>query len=136
MSNFVYDKAKEGFLNGKFNFSQKSFKLLFVNNNYSPNQNLDEFISNIDPSYIVYRSANLSNVTNNNGIIDANDISFTLPSNIGFNSIILCQVETLDNQSRLITYIDTAAGLPYSGSPQEVVSTIVWSNLSGKILSI
>lgn len=136
MSNVVYDKAKENILNGQINFSENTFKLLFVDNNYIINQNSDEFISDIDSSHIVYRSSNLLNVVNNNGIIDADDIPFTIAANVSFSSIILCQIESLDSQSRLIVYIDTASGLPYEGSPQAVESRIVWSNLSGKILSI
>ena len=136
MSNFVYSKAKEAILNGQINFSTDNFKLLFANSTYTPNQSLDKFVSDIDSSSIVYRSSNLSNVSNINGVIDASDITFTLEPNTSFNSIILFQDEGSDNQSLLIMYIDTASGLPYSGSTASITSTIIWSNLSGKILSI
>jgi len=136
MSNFVYNKAKQGILNGKFNFAQKSFKVLFTNSTYVPNQNLNEFVSDINPSSIVFRSNNLLSVLNTNGTIDADDLDFTLGANISFKSIILFQSEVLDQESRLLAYIDDAVGLPYSGVSIAVSSTIVWNNLSGKILSI
>jgi hypothetical protein len=136
VSNFVYIKAKEAILNGEINFAEDNFKVLFTNSNYTANQSLDEFVSDIESSSIVYRSNNLANVSNINGVIDANDLSFTLSANIDFSSIILFQFKNSDQESRLITHIDNAIGLPYVGSSQPVSSTIVWSNLSGKILSI
>jgi hypothetical protein len=136
VSNFVYIKAKEAILNGEINFAEDNFKVLFTNSNYTANQSLDEFVSDIESSSIVYRSNNLANVSNINGVIDANDLSFTLSANIDFSSIILFQFKNSDQESRLITHIDNAIGLPYVSSSQPVSSTIVWSNLSGKILSI
>lgn len=136
MSNFVYTKAKEAILNGEINFSINNFKLLFTNSNYVPNQTLNKFVSDIGSSSIVYRSNNLSNVTNINGVIDANDVTFTLDPNVSFNAIILFQDKGSDSESLLITYIDTATGIPYEGTTSSVTSTIIWSNLSGKILSI
>lgn len=136
MANFVYTKAKEAILNGEINFSANNFKLLFANSSYSPNQNLHKFVSDIGSSSIVYRSNSISNISNVNGVIDADDVTFTIEANTSFNSIILFQDEGSDQQSLLIMYIDTASGLPYQGSSTSVSSTIVWSNLSGKILSI
>lgn len=136
MSNFVYTKAKEAVLNGEIDFSTNNFKLLFTNSNYVPDQNLNKFVSDLNPSSIVYRSNNLSNVTNINGVIDADDVNFTLNANISFNAIILFQNGSSDQQSLLIMYIDTASGIPYQGTSSSVTSTIIWSNLSGKILSI
>jgi hypothetical protein len=136
MSNFIYKKAKEGILNGLFSFNEKNFKVLFTNENYTANENLDQFVSDITPSAIVYRSNNLSNVTNINGVIDAEDLTFTISANVGFNSLVLYQIGNSDQESRLLAYVDTAIGLPYAGSAEPVSSSIVWSNLPGKILSI
>jgi hypothetical protein len=136
MSNFVYTKAKEAILNGQINFGENNFKILFTNSNYTADQSLNEFVSDIESSSIVYRSDNLTNVSNINGIIDADDLSFTLSSNIDFNSIILFQSKNSDQESRLIAHIDEVAGLPYIGSSEPLSAVIVWSNLSGKILSI
>lgn len=136
MSNFIYTKAKQAILNGEINFSQDVFRLLFVNQNYSPNQTLHEYVSDVSNSAIVQRSSNLTNVSNNNGVIDADDVTFTLDANTGFSSIILFQAKNLDQESRLIAYIDTVEGLPYSGSAVPLPTIIVWSNLAGKILSI
>jgi hypothetical protein len=136
MSNFVYTKAKEAILNGQINFGENNFKILFTNSNYTADQSLNEFVSDIESSSIVYRSDNLTNVSNINGIIDADDLSFTLSSNIDFNSIILFQSKNSDQESRLIAHIDEVVGLPYIGSSEPLSAVIVWSNLSGKILSI
>lgn len=136
MANFVYGKAKQKILNGEIDFSSNNFKILLTNSTYSPNQNTDEFVSNITSSSIEYRSENLNNITNNLGVIDANDITFSLSANKSIDALVLYQVGVNDSSSILLLYIDTATGLPFPGSSQAVTVSINWSNEATRILSI
>lgn len=137
MSNFVYPKTKEAILNGNINFSGNQFKLLLINSsNYTPNQTTDQFVSDIPSNAKVYTTSAISNLTNNSGTVDADDVSITLPSNYAFEAIVLFQQGTSDANSRLIMYIDTAEGLPFVNTLEQTSMSIVWSNTSTKILSI
>lgn len=136
MSNFIYSKAKEAILNGEFNFNDNSFRVLFTTNSYIPNQNSHQFVSDISPETIAVRVPVLENITNVAGTIDASDITFTLPANTSIVAMVFYQVGVSDSDSRLLFYVDTADGLPYAGSAEEISVTIAWNNTSTKILSI
>lgn len=137
VSNFVYSKTKQAILNGEIDFASNNFKVLLVDSSeYTPNQASDEFLSDITVNARVYTTSPISSLTNTLGVIDGDDISITLPSNYAFEALVLFQDGTSDANARLIMYIDTAEGLPFVGTSEQVSMTIVWSNTSTKILSI
>ena len=71
MSNFVYPKTKQAILNGEINFSSNQFKVLLVDSSqYTPNQQTDEFLSDINLNARVYTTSSISNLTNTLGTID------------------------------------------------------------------
>lgn len=136
MANFVYKKAKQNILNGNINFSSNNFKVLFTNSSYTANQNTDEFVSNIPSASIVHRSENIQNITNILGVIDGSDFSFSLSPNTSINAVVLYQVGVNDSSSILLSYVDTASGLPFPGSSQSTTVSVNWSNEVSKILSL
>lgn len=136
MPNAVYKKAKQNILNGKIDFSTKNFRVLFTDSSYVVNLNLDEFVSDISLSSIKLRSTDLESVTNVDGTVDAQDIVVTIPANTSFDYMVFYQVGLSDNESRLLFYIDSADGLPFSGLLEEINMVINWNNSSTKILSL
>jgi len=128
MANFIYGKAKQGILNGQFNFSLNTFKVALVKNSYTPNQNVHEFLSDVLNSNIAYRTENLPSLTNVLGTINSQDFVFTLPANTSFNSAVIYQVGSSDSNSRLLAYIDIATGFPFTGSQNEVIVAFDWLN--------
>ena len=61
MANFVYKKAKESLLNGEFNLSSNNLKVLLIDKSlYTPNENSDQYISDIPAGAIKKRSNNES----------------------------------------------------------------------------
>lgn len=136
MANFVYKKAKQNILNGKIDFSTKTFRVLFTNNIYIADENSDEFVSQINSSSIVLRSSSVQGITNIDGTIDAQDLTITIPANTAFSSIVFYQVGTSDADSRLLFYVDSAEGLPFSGTLEETNIIVNWNNLPEKILSL
>jgi hypothetical protein len=137
MSNFVYDKTKEAILNGDIDFSSNIFKLLFINTDlYVVDRANDLYVSDVPSQAIVYTSVQLSNITNSNGTIDAEDVVFSFPPNTGFDAIVLFQQGSSNFNSILISYIDTAEGLPFEAVSTIVDGTISWSNSLTKILSL
>lgn len=136
MANFVYKKAKQAILNGQFNFSADSFRVSFIKSSYIPNENSHEFLSDIPSLSIAYTSENITEITNNLGIIDAGDFSSTIPENTAFNAIIFYKVGSNDGNSRLLFYIDSSTGLPFTGSSEAVTVIFNWNNDINRILSI
>lgn len=136
MSNFLYTKSKTQILNGNINFSSDSLKLIATNASYIPSQNNDEFVSDIPGSSIIFRSANLANKIVSSGTFDADDLEINGYAGTAFNAIILYKDTGSDLSSRLLCYINQAAGLPFAGASSETDVIIFWNNGSDKILSL
>jgi hypothetical protein len=137
MSNFVYGKAKESFLKGEINLLNNSIKALIVHSSeYSVSQNVDQFVSNIPAAAIKYRSNPIQNKSITLGIFDADDLLIPDYPGPAFDTIVIYQDSSNDSSSRLLFYIDNAAGLPFTGSISTSPVTIVWDNGSNKIISI
>jgi hypothetical protein len=136
MSNFIYGKAKEAFLNGLIDMSNDQIDLIFVKNTYVPSVNSDEFVSDIGIENITTTPIELTNVTNTLGVIDANDVFVNGYPGTAFKAVVIFQANTSGSDSRLIAYIDTSEGLPFSGTNEIIDITIAWSNDSKKIISI
>jgi len=136
MANFIYGKAKQALLNGEINVLSNNLKILLVNNLYNPSINLDEYVSDLDPNSIKNRSGIIQNVVSTLGILDADDIEIPVHNGAAFNAVVLYQNGISDSDSRLISYIDTSAGLPFVGVNFSLPVTIIWNNDSIKILSL
>ena len=136
MANFIYGKAKQSLLNGEFNISSDSLKVLLVTDSYVPSQNTDQFVSNISGSYIKERTSSLTNVTNILGVIDADDVTVAEYSGLAFKALVIYKDSGTDSTSRLLAYIDTATGIPFLGINAVTNITINWSNSSNKIISL
>jgi hypothetical protein len=136
MSNFVYGKAKEAMLNGQINVISNSLKVLLVSSSYVPSINSDQYVSNINVNHIINRSGVIQNVTNTLGVLDASDIVISEHDGSAFNAVVLYQNGTSDSDSRLISYIDTSAGLPFAGVNFSLPVTIIWNNSFSKIISL
>ena len=136
MANFVYKKAKESMLSGEINLSANSLKVAFVDTSlYTPNQNSDEFLSIIPTAAKKYRSAALTNVSNDLGVLDADDLTIFYDG-AAFNAVVFYQYGTADSDSRLIAFIDDSEGLPFSGTAEPSSIALQWNNTSTKIISL
>lgn len=136
MSNFVYKKAKESMLSGEINLSANSLKVAFIDTSlYTPNQSTNEFLSDIPTLAKKYRSAALTNVSNDLGVLDADDLTI-VHDGVPFNAIVFYQYGTTDSDSRLIAFIDESEGLPFTGTAEASSMTFQWNNSSTKIISL
>jgi len=136
VANFIYGKAKQSLLNGEFNISSDSLKVLLVTESYVPNQNIDQFVSNISGSYIKQRTSSLTNVTNTLGVIDADNVLVSNYDGSAFKALVIYKDSGTDATSRLLAYIDTATGIPFLGINATTDITISWSSGSNKIISL
>jgi hypothetical protein len=136
MSNFIYGKAKEAFLNGLIDMSNDQIDVIFVKDTYVPSVNSDEFVLDVGIENITTTAIGLNNVTNTLGVIDANDVLVNSYPGTAFNAVIIFQAKTSAEDSRLIAYIDNSNGLPFSGTNEPIDITISWNNDYNKIISI
>lgn len=136
MANFIYKKAKESFLKGEINLYSNTIKVLILNNSYNPNAETHQFVSDINSSYIEARSSALNNKSVVLGVFDADDIDIPDYSGNSFNSLALYVDSGSDSTSRLIAYIDSSTGIPFSSANVSATITIVWNNDSTKIISL
>jgi hypothetical protein len=129
-------KLKHGLLRGSINTSASQYAVLLIDKSlYSINAANDEFVSDIPALAIKTRTGNISGITVNNGVLDANDLIISHDGSY-FDAIICYQVAGTDAGSRLFFYIDSSTGLPYSGSNSSSSITIIWSNTVSKIISL
>jgi len=137
MANTVYAKAKQALLEGDLDLTGQSLKVLFIKKSlYTPNFLTNQYVSDIPTAAIVFRTANIGNVTAQNGILDATDLLEESYSGGTFDGIILYQVGLSDSSSRLIFFIDESEGLPFTATGESLLLTLQWNNESGKILSL
>jgi len=137
MANFVYKKAKEALLNGQINVLSDQLKVLLLKKpNYTPNQDLDQHVSDIPANAIIKRSEAITGVSSTSGILDATDITILEYDGSAFDAVALYKYQPSDSNSKLIFYIDTSSGLPFAGSNSVNSVTIFWSDESTKILSL
>jgi hypothetical protein len=136
MANFIYGKAKESMLSGELNLTTNALKVAFIETSlYTPNQNQDEFMSDIPTAAKKYRSSALSNVSNSLGVLDADDLTI-IHDGVAFDAIVFYQYGTADSDSRLIAFIDTSEGIPFAGTAEPSSITIQWNNSPTKIISL
>lgn len=70
----MYTKCKDTILSGSLNFNNDSIKVLIVNSSYVPNQDVDQFISDIPSSARLISSPSVSDKTISGGKLDASDV--------------------------------------------------------------
>lgn len=137
MANFLYDKAREKFLNGEISWTSNDIKVMLVSNAYTPSQNSDESLANIPSGARIKSSSNLTNKTSLNGVAGAADVVLTdMPNNVTVNAFVLYKDTNSNEASKsLIAYIDTAAGaLPTTTTTSEF--KIIWNTGANKIFKL
>lgn len=135
MANALYDKGREGFLDGSIDWDTNSIKVVLVDEaddtiDLAVDDNLDDRAA----ASRVATSGNLANKTVTNGVADADDITFTAVSGDQFESFDLYKDTGTESTSRLICNIDTATGLPSTPSGGDI--TIRWDSGSNRIFKL
>ena len=136
MGNRLYGKAKQGLFSGDIDVLANQLKILFVDSSYSPLLSSDEFVSDVLTTSIKHRSNQLTNVTNTNGVLDADDLAVSDYPGDAFKALVIYQSSGNDATSRLIAYIEDSVGLPFPGTNSTIPLSIVWNNSSTKIIAL
>lgn len=133
MANALYDKGREGFLDGSIDWDTDAIRCVLVDTGtYTVNLSTHDFHD--DLSGIVATSADFTSKTVTAGVADAADVTFTAVSGSSVEAIVIYKWTGSSATSRLIAYIDTATGLPFTPSGGNV--TIVWDSGANKIFKL
>ena len=135
MANALYDKGREGFLGGDISWDDDNIKVVLVDgDDYTVNLATHTFLSDIPVEGRVATSGALTGKTITAGIADANDVTIPTVTGDQFEIIVLYKDTGSAATSRLIAYIDTATGLPFTPSGGDIM--IKWSDDTNKIFKL
>lgn len=135
MANALYDKGREGFLDGSIDWDTNDIRVILVDTGtYSVNLGTHDFLDDIPGGARVATSSSLSGKTVTAGVADANDVTFTAVTGSTVEAIVIYQHTGVESTSRLIAYIDTATGLPLTPNGGDV--TIQWDSGTNRIFKL
>lgn len=133
MANALYDKGREGFLDGSIDWDTDDIRCVLVDTGtYTVNTSTHDFHD--DLSGIVATSGNFASKTVTAGVADAADVTFTAVSGSTVEAIVIYKWTGSSATSRLIAYIDTATGLALTPNGGDV--TITWDSGANKIFKL
>lgn len=135
MANALFDKGREGFLDGNIDWDTNTIKMIFVDHaDDTPNTTTDDNLDDIVAGARVATSGAFGSKTATDGVADAADVTVTAVTGDPFESIVIYKDTGVESSSRLIAYIDTATGLPLTPNGGDV--TVAWDNGTNKIFKL
>jgi hypothetical protein len=133
MTNQLYPKGREGFLDGSIDWDTDDIRVALVESTYTFNTAhdfLDDLGTNDNG-----RSAALAGKTVTDGVADANNTTITATGALACNALVIYKYNASDAAARLIAYIDSATGLPFTPGASQVVN-ITWDDGANKIFKL
>lgn len=135
MANALYDKGREGFLDGSIDWDTDNIKAVLVDTaDYTVNLSTHDNLDDIPSGARVATSGNLASKTVTAGVADAADITFSAVTGDPCEAIVLYKDTGVESTSRLIAYIDTATGMPVTPNGGDI--TVQWDNGANKIFKL
>lgn len=133
MSNALYDKGRDAFLNGAINWGSDTIKVALVDTGtYTVNLSTHQFFS--DLSGVVGTPGSLASKTSSAGVADAADLTFSAVTGVSVEALVIYKDTGTTTTSPLIAYIDSATGLPVTPNGGDI--SITWDNGSNKIFKL
>lgn len=121
MANALYDKGREKFLTGAINWTSDNIKAVLVDAaDYTVNLATHEFLSDIGAPARVATSANMGSKTATAGVADCADFAFATVTGDPSEIVVFYKDTGTASTSPLISYHDTATGLPVTPNGGDV----------------
>ena len=135
MSNVLYPKAKEDFLAGNLNLSSNTVTIALVDTGVYTFSSAHEDRADI-PNSAVISTSTLASTSITGGVFDADDANFTSVTGANCEALVIYHTDSQGGNatSRLIAFIDTAAGLPILPNGGDI--TVRFSTGADKIFSL
>ena len=136
MANALYDKGRQGFLEGAIDWDTDTIKVVAIDTaaytvNLATHDNLDD----IPGGARIGTSAALAGKTVTDGVADASDTSITAASATSIEALVLYKDTGVESTSRLIAWIDTGTGLPFTPAAGGVFN-VLWDNGANRIFKL
>lgn len=144
MANALYDKGRQGFLDGSIDWDTNTIKSFLLDAaSYTPNLATHQFLSDVPAAARKGNSGGttdadaptLGTKTVTDGVADAADVVFaTVPAGAALEYILLYASTGVEATSRLIALIDTATGLPVTPNGGNI--TVAWDSGANRIFKL
>lgn len=142
LANALYDLGREGFLAGEIDADTATIKAVLIDTGlYTVDLATHKFLSSVASGARVATSAALASKTIAAGVFDAADVVYAALAGASVEAIVLVQssavgggADVADTAQRLIVFIDTATGLPYTPSSADL--TVAWDNGANRIFKL
>ena len=135
MANVLYDKGRQGFLDGSIDWDTDDIRAILIDTaDYTVNLATDDNLDDIPGAARVAVSAALSGKTVVDGVADAADVTFSAVTGDQCEALVLYKHTGTESTSRLIAYIDSATGLPVTPNGGDI--QILWSAGDDKIFRL
>jgi ApbE superfamily uncharacterized protein (UPF0280 family) len=135
MANRLYDKGREGVLDGSIDWDTDVIKAVLVDGaDYVPDTATHDFLDDIPIAGRVATSAALAGKTVALGVADANDVTLTGVAGDPSEYIVLFKDTGSAATSRLIALIDTATNLPVTPNGGDII--VQWDNGANRIFKL
>lgn len=135
MANALYDKGREGFLDGSIDWDTDNIKIALLDGaDYTPNLSTHDNLDDVPAAARVATSGNLASKTVAAGVADAADVTLSSVSGDVCEYILIYQDTGTESTSRLIALLDTATGLPVTPNGGDIV--IAWDSGANKIFKL
>jgi hypothetical protein len=133
MSNYLYDKGRQAFLEGSIAYLTDTIKVGLVTSTYSASQSADQFWST-PVANVVGTPGTLASKASTSGVASAANLTFTAVTGSAVSQLIIYKDTGSNATSPLIAHIDTATGLPVTPNGGDI--TIAWDTGANKIFKL
>lgn len=135
MANALYDKGREGFLDGSIDWDTNDTRIILIDEaddtiDLSVDDNLDDRAA----LSRVATSGAMGTKTVTNGVADAADVTLSAVTGDPAESIDIYKHTGVEATSRLICNIDTATGLAVTPNGGDI--TVAWDSGANKIFKL
>ena len=135
MANEMYDKGREGFLDGSIDWDTDDIRAILIDtDDYTVNLATHDNLDDIPAGARVAVSGALTGKTVTGGVADAADVTWTGVTGDQSEAIVLYKHTGTESTSRLIAYINSATGLPVTPNGGDI--KVEWDNGSDKIFKL
>jgi hypothetical protein len=128
MANALFNSGRDGFLNGQFNWSSDSFKVILLSSQYSVD--LINHTTTASVGGTVAISGVMTTITPGKGVADANDLTISGVAGTTVTQYIIFH----DSSKKLVAYFDTSTNLPVVPNGGNI--TLQWSNTNDRIFKL
>jgi hypothetical protein len=135
MANALYDKGREGFLDGSIDWDTDNIRGILIDAaDYTVNLATHDFLDDVAAGARVSVSGNMTGKTVTAGVADGDNLPFTAVTGDSVEALILYKHTGSDATSRLIAYLDTGVGIPFTPSGADFL--VVWDDGANKIFKL